>query len=1040
MRYFVFACIIFLTKTSNAQIYSFSHFSKANGLSSDFIYDIQQDEKGFLILATGDGFCTYNGSKFITYDTTSGLADNIVSCLSSSNNGEIVLGHVKNGLSKHSGTKFQNIEGTGKMEVPVKSVFNMGDLLLFGTNTGSLGVIEKNVTTFIALPGATFINKIIQVNGITLVATDNGIYKFNGDRSLNLVKSTEGIHFTSLSTYLNTHLLAGTDNGELSLYKVNRTSEILQHVATSMVSDNVPIKSVIHTKTNQLIIASWGKGIYLAEIDKVSSKLINNINIASKNGLGGLYVNTLFIDFNENVWIGTFGNGVYKLDNTHFKIFNQQSGLHLDRVSAVLAIRENVYIGLERGLQVLNTKRTDSIVIFNSKNRFKDIRVTALAKINEFDLLIGTENNGLYLFDTKTQTFVNYFRKFGLNNSPQNINHVCISTNSVAYISTLDGLFIHDLKTNTLKILTTDEGLPHNNIQNTFLDSEYRLWFVAPKSVPGLIQNDSIVLFKDIPDFAFYNATSICEGQKGTIYITTKGDGIYKYSKGVFTQYTSKNGLLNNYVLSAVFDTRKEQLICTHSGGFSVLDLRKNKIRAVMNKTNLNAFESTVNSISIETGNVYFGTEEGLGVYSIDEEKTKCQAPKISILRLIINKKAYDVTDSVINLPYSNYDLLFEYIGIELTFPDEVVYTYKLDGYDKEFKNTKDKQLEYIKLSEGQYKLVLFSTNYLGVRNAKPLSVTINIDKPIYKKWWFIFSLFLAFIAVVYFAVRIKTAQLRKQRIVLEKKVEERTVEIVRINKILEAKNQDIMSGIDYALRIQNVLLPKKEQINETLDAFIFHQAKDVVSGDFYWFYTTEKYIYIAAVDCTGHGVSGAFMSIIGTFFLDQILAESHDPTPSYIVKELDSRLVDSLHQKNESDGVADGMDAAICRIDRLHEEVIFCGARRPLYYIRKGELTEIKSNRFSAGGFIMDSNREFNDEVISFQKGDMFYLFSDGYADQFGGTSNRRYYTKQFKDLLIKVSKLGTQEQLQEINKDFFKWKGSTEQNDDVLLVGIRL
>src|SRR5690606_33603580 len=150
---------------------------------------------------------------------------------------------------------------------------------------------------------------------------------------------------------------------------------------------------------------------------------------------------------------------------------------------------------------------------------------------------------------------------------------------------------------------------------------------------------------------------------------------------------------------------------------------RKNKIRAVTTKTNLNAFESNVNSICIESGKVYFGTEEGLGVYSIDDEKTSCQAPKISLLKLIINKKLFDVRDSVINLPYSNYDLLFEYIGVEFTFPDEVIYTYKLNGYDKEFKNTKEKKLEYIKLSEGDYTFILFSKNYLGIKNAEPLRI-----------------------------------------------------------------------------------------------------------------------------------------------------------------------------------------------------------------------------------------------------------------------------------------------------------------------------
>jgi ligand-binding sensor domain-containing protein/serine phosphatase RsbU (regulator of sigma subunit) len=1040
MRYIVFVGFILLTKVFDAQIYSFTQFTKNDGLPSTYIYDIEQDDKGFLAVATGDGLCYFGGSKFMTFDTTNGIGDNIISCLGRNTRGEIVMGHMKKGLSKRSGYGFENIAGTKSIESPINCVLHLGDNILFGMRNGFLGIIENNVTKLIALPGATFINKIINANGTVLVATDNGIYKFGADRSARLIKNTEGIHFTGLANYWNKQLLAGTDSGELYIYELTASQEILKQISVTTVCKNVTIKSIINTTANRILIASWGNGIYSAEIDISGSELKNKKNIGAKNGLGSLFVNVLLKDFNDNVWIGTFGGGLYKFNNQHFKVYNQKSDLYQDRVRSVLAVENKIYLGFENGLQVLSTLNEDSLVVYNSKNKFKDVKVTTLAKIDEFNILVGTENNGLFIFDSKKQSFSEYFQKTKLKNAPRQINHLYFSKDSVVYISTLDGLYIYNIKSGKIKRLTTDEGLPHNNILSTFLDTQHRLWFVAPKSVPGLIQNDSIVLFKDIPNFSSYNTTSICEGRNGNIYITTNGDGIYKYSKGVFMQYTVKKGLLSNYVLNAVFDKNKEMLICTHQNGFSVFDLGKNKIRAVANKTSLNAFESTVNSISLENSTVYFGTEEGLGAYLIEEEKTTCLPPKNSLLKVVINKRSYNPSDSIINLPYSTYDLQFNYIGVELTYPDQVLYTYKLEGFEKNFKTTSEKRLEYNKLGEGTYTLILYSTNYLGVRNSVPLRMTIIIDKPIYKKWWFICSLILTLIAIVYFAVLIKTAQLRKQRIVLQKKIRESTEDIIRINKDLERKNLHITSSIDYAQRIQNVLLPKKEQIAKKVDAFIFYQPKDVVSGDFYWFHATQNYTYIGVVDCTGHGVPGAFMSIIGTFFLDQILAEVEDPGPSYIISELDKRIVNSLRQKDHSDGIADGMDAAICRIDSTNQQVMFCGAHRPLYFVSKGELIEVKSNRFSVGGYIEDTKRVFTDEIMNFKKGDMFYLFSDGFADQFGGVSNRRYSTKQMKNFLNKVSPKNTQQQLGEIRADFNSWKGDWDQTDDVLVLGVKL
>lgn len=1023
-----------------AQIYSLTQFRQEDGLPSAYIYDIAQDKRGFLAVATGEGLSYYGGIKFTTYDTSNGLGDNLISCLAANEKGIIVAGHQKKGISLEAGKTFENCKRTKSMEEPVSCVSYLHDAIIFGTRTGKLGIYRSEKLTWIKLEGAAFVNKILYTNKEALIATDNGIYSLQDEKAALLIPVTEGIHFTSLCQYRSGQVLAGSDSGDLYVYAIKGSSGILEQISVTRICKNIPIKTIINTTGNRIMLGSWGNGIYTAEIESGSLTVKNKKNISEENGLNSLFVNVLYKDFNDNIWIGTFGGGLYKFNNNHFRVYNKRSGLYSDRVKSVLAVNNRIVTGLESGFQILYTRNMDSMVVYNAKNKFIDDQVTSIAKINEEQFFIGTESSGLFLFDLKTNTVTDFFRKAGLRISTKRINHVAFSKDSVVYISTLDGLFIYESGKRKLKRLTTDQGLPHNNILNTFKDSEGRLWFVAPKSVPGLIQGDSIILFKDIPDFSSYNTTSVCEGRPGNIYITTNGDGIYKYNNGKFTQYTTKDGLVSNYVLNAAYDKNKELIICSHQNGFSVLDVSTNRVRAVSSKSNLNAFESSANTISVDNSVVYFGTEQGLGVYLINEEKTNCLPPKNSMLKVMVNKTVYTTEDSVINLPYAHYDLQFDYIGIELTYPAEVRYTYKLEGVEKKFKTTSERHLEYSNLSEGEYTFILYSTNYLGIRNAVPIKVKIIIDQPLYKKWWFIFLVLAIFVTLVYFIVKIQTSKLVKQKNLLQEMVKERTQEIVEMNRILETKNFSITSSIDYALRIQNVLLPEQDEIRKKLDAFIFHKPKDVVSGDFYWYYSTEDYTYVAVVDCTGHGVPGAFMSIIGTFYLDQIISESENPLPSHVVAELDKRVVKSLRQYGRDDSVADGMDVALCRIDRKKSELIFCGAHRPIYIVSEGKLSEFKSIRLSVGGFSGNNKKEFVDTILRYQKGDVFYLFSDGYGDQFGGTGNRRFSTKEMKKLFLKIYSLNSDAQLEEVQKAFNDWINYRSQTDDVLVVGIKL
>ncbi len=275
---------------------------------------------------------------------------------------------------------------------------------------------------------------------------------------------------------------------------------------------------------------------------------------------------------------------------------------------------------------------------------------------------------------------------------------------------------------------------------------------------------------------------------------------------------------------------------------------------------------------------------------------------------------------------------------------------------------------------------------------------------------------------------------------ILEQKVQERTIEVVKQKEVIEEKNKDITDSINYAKRIQQAKLPKKEEIYSSLpQSFILFKPKDIVSGDFYYFHKNDKEIFIASADCTGHGVPGAFMSMIGSEKLDDAVSHSNDT--SEILKHLNKGIKTSLKQSDSNESTRDGMDIALCSVDIENRIVKYAGANRPIWIIRKGktEIEEIKATKKAIGGFTED-NQHFDTHEIKLQQGDTFYLSTDGYADTFSGQGGKKLMTKRFKEILLDIQHKTMQEQEKHLDDFIENWKAGTEQVDDILVIGIRL
>jgi serine phosphatase RsbU (regulator of sigma subunit) len=258
----------------------------------------------------------------------------------------------------------------------------------------------------------------------------------------------------------------------------------------------------------------------------------------------------------------------------------------------------------------------------------------------------------------------------------------------------------------------------------------------------------------------------------------------------------------------------------------------------------------------------------------------------------------------------------------------------------------------------------------------------------------------------------------------------------------INEKNEDLMSSIQYAKLIQEAVLPSEERFHASIpNSFVFHRSRDIVSGDFYWLQEYKGKTLIAAVDCTGHGVPGAFMSIIGNNHLNAAVREVGLTTPALILDYLNNGLTETLMQKTgDTMGIKDGMDIALISLDFAKMQLEYAGAYNPLYIIRDGQLLETKGDKFPIGLSIDNALRKFSNQEVKLQSGDMIYIFSDGYPDQFGGPHGKKFKYDNFRDLLFSIHKLSPSEQLNQMSMRFQEWKGNLVQIDDTLVIGVRV
>ncbi|MBN4065783.1 SpoIIE family protein phosphatase [Candidatus Amoebophilus asiaticus] len=999
----------------------FIHFKQKlqnpNSLNNNFIKSLEEDGKGNIWIGTYEGLNSYDPStnEFIQYlnDPTeiTSITGNDIICLYKDRNGILWIGTSGDGLNKYDyyRQRFNHI----KHEV---------------ANTNSLRNND--------------VNAIYEArNGILWIGTNGGgLDKYEPD-------SKKFTHF-------------GVD-------KKN------QHSLSSIF-----VKCIQEDKAGNVWIGTFAGGLNLFD-PKTNQFTHFYHNPDDENSIGSNNIKCLFIDSKNNLWIGTFGSGLNMLDLndeissdmkiTHYKaVEGNRKTISNNFITGITEDKNgHIWVATLEGLNKLD-RNTNVFHQFKhnpaNTNTISSSSNTCVYSDSKGILWVGTHGSGLNKYDPATNIFFNYTSKHGLPNDV--INGILEDQDHNLWLSTNKGISKLNVQTMNFKNYDERDGLQSNEFnQGAFHKGlKDRVYFGGINGFnffyPGSIKNNtfkppiSIIRFKIFDkdakldksikytknltltyhqnffsfEFTAMNFTIPEKNQyaykmegfdKDWIYCGTRRYASYtNLDPGTYTfkvKGSNNDGVWNDEGTSLSISIRPPFWKTWWFYTLLVISMIVTIVTYIkMRERNLRARQKQLEKKVEKRTEELRGTNDQLQLTNLELEKLSLVASKTDNGVLIANSKGEVewINEGFTRMSGFTLEELKEKKGRTMS---EISHNPKFDAVLDDCVTHK-KSIIYESLNTNKEgKKIWVSTMLTPIFDEKnELKKFIAIDADI-------------------------SERKKAEEIITDK------------NTQLAQKNKDITDSINYARKIQDAIMLPKEEIYQLIpNIFICYQPKDIVSGDFYWFYEVKngkdhdsKFI-VAAVDCTGHGVPGAFMSMIGNNLLNKIIIEQKITEPDEILNNLHEGVSFALRQDQADSETKDGMDIVICNVDIKNRNVQYAGAHRPLYIIRNNTredpFTEIKADRVGIGGGTASGKRTFNNHLIDLDEGDTIYLFSDGYVDQFGGEKNKKFMSRRFKEMLMSIRDKNMRDQQKMVEKEIQEWKGNHEQTDDILVIGIRV
>lgn len=1065
--------LLIVSTTGFSQQYYFDHYSVKEGLAQSKVYSMVQDHLGYIWMGTESGVSQFDGRKFINYTSDDGLAESGVRVVFKDSKERLWFGHTGGGISLYSGSSMVKIlHDSLNIEGDITSFAeDKNGKIWIGTHGDGAFLIKnpfaKNVKDF-EIVNYTGKQKLSdRIFGIlnakdntTYFVIDGTIKYFIPDSNTFEFYTPKGIqsYFQVTCMYEDQggNFWFGTYNG--GVFEQDLINDRFVEFNDKAGLSHNWITSILQDEKGNVWVGTWGGGV-----NRINGNEIKVYDIT--NGMFEDKIRCLIEDMEGNILIGTNEHGLAIFKGEQFISFTPADGLVNEQVSSILQDESGKYwFGTKKGISIYNPAAANNnhfkhfmpSTSYSASHKFeKDIVFIKQDKNN--DIWIGTKNEGIYHY-FKQRNKIEYIPRlnFLLNQCQGLIWAMEIDKDNNLWIGTIDGLLYYEIDNNGLARLTTEHGLAGTDISSIYCDSKNRVW-VGSKG-KGLTRIDDTV-FTVIKEIGRITPTAIVEDSEGIIWIGSEGQGIYQLlTNDSINRYKVNNGLLANLITSLNIDDQDNLWIGSNKG-LNKYDKKENKFYSYTERIGFTGIEVKNNaSFKDSKGNMWFGTVKGVFKFNPEKEMINNLEPLTHFKRLRVNLKERDIIQNL-RLNYREKSILIDYNSICLTDPDRVAYQVMLEGADDDWQPITTQTFKnYSPLPPGKYTFKVKARNNTGIWNAEPIAYRFTIRPPFWATWWFISICVIVITISIIFYIKARERQLIREKNILEEKVRERTKEVTEKNKELATKNQNITDSIKYAKRIQQAMLPDHVLVDNYLkEAFILYKPKDIVSGDFYWVEKLNNKILFSAVDCTGHGVPGALMSVVGYNGLHRIVSEFKLSNPSEILDKLNELVKETLQSSADS-AVKDGMDMALCVLDRENNILEYAGAFNPLYLISKRNtiktqkgleiepkiifedkcLYEIKGSKQPIGAYFKSAS--FVNHTIPLEKEDTIYVFSDGYADQFGGPKGKKFMYKQLKNLLLSIQHEEMLSQKEILNTTIENWMKNNEQIDDICMIGVKI
>ncbi len=1039
----------------NAQSFRFKTFDSNVGLPQNFVYCITQDHSGFIWMGTGEGLVRYNGLNFESFIGDQYLADDFISALFVAPDGKLWIGHNNGNLTTYSNGKFKPIQ-LPETQSPVQAICSTPDKTIWAlTQNHGLIKMDPDGENYQVLEHPELRRKLFYSiaplgDSILMVGTSEGLFRVGkaSDNQITFVEHVEGLPITKITSILPRKGLEGEfwigteDNGFF------RYSDA-QHKSSKVVDNNVcqlfniqheNIQDIEEEPGGNLLLATWGNGVIKLIFDPVKRTFVDSYNFNTTNGLNENFVKDILCDRENNYWFATYGGGSSLLVNDYMIYYNLETiGFENNKVKSVFRTDSVLWLGLESGLLKTDPYCFTNFEYYDNELGIPNDEISGFYKSPDGTMFVASANKGLFYRKGGEMKFKPWSYTPTL---PGRKIRDIAGKDFTIYLATYGGFFILDLKSGTTKRLTTENGLPHNSINFVYVSPSGEIWIGPKSSGVSKVTSNHIEIHKilQLP----VDVYDMVEDDQGVSWLATQGRGVLRYTADSIKTINVTSGLAKNFCYSLQMDL-EGRLWVAHFPGMSMINTRTDVVKTFGYEQSMGYDFHQIWSDKDQT--LWFASGKGVIHYLPLVDQDNMVPPVLNFTDVVISDKEYDPHQKI-DLPYpygKKYHFKFNFIGVSIKNPTKVNYQYQLveDGHEESAKwidlGTTNYR-EYDFLPSGRYHLNIRAFNANGI-GSEPISLAFNIAIPFWKMTWFYLVATLLFVYILYLIIMFRERSLRLQKEQLQKEVDFQTVQLRQQKAEIEKKNQDITDSINYAKHIQKSILPALSTLQSYFpNSFVFFVPRDIVSGDFYWFYKTPHSFIICCADCTGHGVPAALMSMIGTTLLNDIVRRESIKSPADILEQLDHEIKILLQHDNNALHNHDGMDISVVEINLKSRKIRAASAKRPIYLFLNEEMVIYKGNRRSIGDSLVKENSPFVNIEYQGLPNDLIYLFSDGYTDQFGGPMGKKFMTGGVKNLLKKIHHRPTKEQHKIIRDHFFNWKGDLEQIDDVLFMGVRL